>query len=647
LTQIIKVLVPKIGLFPLDYASKKNHAIGELVVVPFRNKKLTGIVWEIGSTDSVKKLKEVVDEQIFPAKISSKVIELIKSTSDYYLTELGSVAKLVLPVDVNETPLKIFEQNISNEVKLHKLSDEQQKVLEQIENTQKPVLIKGVTGSGKTEIYFGAAEKQLKVGKQILIMLPEIALSQQIISRFKDRFGFEPAIWNSSVTKAQKKRILRGIINGSVRVVIGARSALFLPYKELGIIVVDEEHDSSYKQAEGMLYNARDMAVLRAHIEKCKVLLVSATPSIESIYNAKISKYHLVTLKSRYNDAVLPDVEIVDMRQESLPRNFWLSEKVTKSIEENIKNKQQTLIFLNRRGYAPLVLCKGCGYRFECKSCSSSMVMHKSTSRLECHHCGAASTLPKICPECRESDTLILCGPGIERIAEEVNHRFPDSKIAMVSREQSESPREMQELLQKMQQGEIDILIGTQIVTKGYHFPQLTLVVVVDADVGFMGGDLRAAERTFQLLHQVGGRAGREDKKGMVLLQTYCPDHKVINALVDKREDLFVQEELSSREEAEMPPFAKMAAVTITGKNQEKTLSMARRFVSLAPTSSARILGPTEAMMLKLSGKYRYKILVIADKKFHLQKYLELWKDYVQLPSSYQLKIDVDPYNFV
>ncbi len=455
-------------------------------------------------------------------------------------------------------------------VNLHALSSDQQVSSDQIEISTKPVLIKGVTGSGKTEVYFHAIKQQLESGKQGLIMLPEIALSQQIISRFTERFGFEAAIWNSRVTKAQKKRILRGIISGSVRVVIGARSALFLPYKELGIIVVDEEHDASYKQSDGMLYNARDMAVLRGHVEKCKVLLVSATPSIESIYNAKISKYHLVELKSRYNAAILPEVAIVDMRKESLTRNSWLSEKVIKSVEENIKNKQQTLIFLNRRGYAPLILCKGCGYRFNCKSCSSSMVMHKSTNRLECHHCGSVAAIPKICPDCVEQDTLILCGPGIERIAEEAEQRFKGSKIAIVSKEQSESASKMQELLRQMEQGDIDILIGTQIVTKGYHFPQLTLVVVVDADVGFLGGDLRASERTFQLLHQVGGRAGRMDKKGVVLLQTYCPDHKVIDALASNQEELFIQEELASRESAHMPPFTKMEAITITGNNQEK-----------------------------------------------------------------------------
>ena len=644
--QIIKVLIPKISLFPLDYSSENNHFIGELIIVPFRNVELTGIVWEINCVDSGKSLKKA-KPALFPAKTSLNIIHLIKKTSDYYLTDLGTVAKLVLPVNINESPIKITTQEITINSNLHILSDDQQLILDQIQSYKKPILLKGVTGSGKTEIYFHAIEQQIKCGKQALIMLPEIALSQQIIARFTERFGFEPAIWNSQITKAQKKRILRGIISGEVRAIIGARSALFLPYKELGTIVVDEEHDPSYKQSDGILYHARDMAVLRGHIEKCQILLVSATPSIESIYNAQIGKYHLVELKSRFNAAFLPAVKIVDMRQESLARNSWLSEEVIEAIKNNIHNKQQTLIFLNRRGYAPLMLCKACGHRFDCKSCSSSMVMHKSTHRLECHHCGSVAPIRKTCPECQEENTLILCGPGIERIAEEVGQYFPDNKIAVASKEQSASSDKMQELLSQMEQGEIDILIGTQIITKGYHFPQLTLVVVVDADVGFLGGDLRASERTFQLLHQVGGRAGRMDKKGLVLLQTYCPEHKVIAALASNNEETFIQEELQSRNVANMPPFAKMAAITITGKSPEKTLACAKQFVSTAPKSSARILGPAEAMMLKLSGRYRYKILVIADKDFNLQKYLKLWKEYSPISSAYQLKIDIDPHNFI
>lgn len=645
--QIIRVLIPKISLFPLDYKSEHNHIVGDLIVVPFRNKQITGIVWEINCVNTGKKLKPVSNENLFAASINSKIISLISRAAQYYLTELGTVAKLVLPVDINETPIKIHQQELNLEIKLAHLSQHQEQALEEINNNIKPTLIKGVTGSGKTEIYFHAILDQLKNNKQALVMLPEIALSSQIISRFTERFGFEPAIWNSNVTKAKKKRILRGIISGDVKIVIGARSASFLPYKNLGLIVVDEEHDASYKQNEGILYNARDMAVLRGSIEGSKILLVSATPSIESLYNAQQEKYNLVLLKNRFNDAYLPEVKIIDMRQENLPRNSFLSEPVLTAIRENIKKNQQTLIFLNRRGYAPLMLCKACGYRVNCKSCSASMVLHKSLNRMECHHCGATSKIHTKCPECNETDGLILCGPGIERINEEVANLFPKANSIIASKDQASEPTKMQNLLHSMENGEIDILIGTQIITKGYHFPNLTLVVVIDADLGFMGGDLRASEKTFQLLQQVGGRAGRADKNGVVMMQTYCPEHKVIKALESGQEDLFITEELLSRQKAEMPPFSKMAAITITGKNSAKTLQMAKHFTANAPKSSARIMGPAEAMMLKLSNRYRYKILVLANKEFNLQKYLKLWQDHSKLPSSYQVKFDIDPHNFV
>lgn len=645
--QVVRVLIPKISLFPLDYYSSSNHSVGDLVLVPFRNKNITGIVWEVNCLDSGKKLKSICNEDTFPASIKSEVIELIKKAAKYYLSELGTVAKLVLPVDINEPPIKIHKQEIQNNIRLAKLTDSQEKALRAIESNTKPTVIKGVTGSGKTEIYFHAILNQIKIGKQALIMLPEIALSTQIIARFQERFGFEPAIWNSSVTKAKKKRILRGIISGDVKIVIGARSSLFLPYQNLGIIVVDEEHDASYKQNEGILYNARDMAVLRGFIEKCKTLLVSATPSIESLHNVENKKYNIVHLKSRFNDAYLPDVKIIDMKQEDIELNKWISPTALNAIRQNIEQKQQTLIFLNRRGYAPLMLCKACGYRVNCKSCSASMVLHKKLNRMECHHCGAISKIHTKCPDCDETDSLILCGPGIERIHEEIKKIFPEVNSEMVSKEQSSKPTEMQKLLESMENGKIDILIGTQIVTKGYHFPDLTLVVIVDADLGFVGGDLRASEKTFQLLHQVGGRAGRAGKNGKVLVQTYYPEHKVIEALAEKKEDIFINEELLSRQKSEMPPFSKMAAITITGKNPDKTLQMAKNFVALAPKSDAKIMGPAEAMMLKLSNRYRYKILVLANRDFNMQKYLKLWQEHSQIPSSYQVKFDIDPHNFL
>lgn len=634
-------------LFPLDYQSDESYNIGDLVLVPFRNKKVTGIIWEIVKTTNVKNIKEIIPNSDFSCSINCNIIELINKASKYYLTELGSFAKLVLPVDVNEAPIKIAKQDFISNSTLPNLSVEQNHALNKVNKSNKPVVIKGVTGSGKSEVYFYAIETEMQKGNQALIMLPEIALSQQIIERFSERFGIEVAVWNSKITKAQKKRILRGIIKGEIKIVIGARSALFLPYKKLGIIVVDEEHDPSYKQDQGILYHARDMAVLRSSIDKCKILLVSATPSIESLYNVKNGKYDLVELKSRYNNATLPDVKIVDMKKQSLAKNCWLSKPVITAIENNIKKKEQTLIFLNRRGYAPLMICKNCEYRFYCKSCSSSMVVHKSNQRLECHHCGYLSVIPTSCPECNEEESLTLCGPGIERIEEEVKRYFPDQNIFLASKEQISSQEQVQNLLKNMESNNIDILIGTQITTKGYHFPNLTLVVVVDVDSGFFGDDLRASERTFQLLKQVGGRAGREEKKGTVLLQTYCKNHKMVKALANNEEEIFIEEEISSRNISHMPPFTKMASLVISGNNQANTFETAKYFVKIAPKSEAKILGPAEAMILKKAGKYRYKILIIANRNFNLQKYLKLWKETANIHSSYQLKIDIDPHHFV
>lgn len=649
---IIRVLIPKQGLFPLDYAVKssifQSLSIGTIILVPFRNKIVTAIVWQLDcERNPNKKLRNIIEETHFPCFISQNMILLIERTANYYLTELGDIAKLVLPVDINETPIKQLEQTIPTNITLARLNSEQEAALETLEQGKKPIIIQGVTGSGKTEIYFHAVLNQIKEGKQALIMLPEIALSTQIIARFKQRFGFEPAIWNSKITKARKKRILRGIISGEVKIVIGARSSLFLPYKNLGIIIVDEEHDSSYKQNEGILYNARDMAVLRGHIEGSKVALISATPSIESLYNAKKGKYNIARLHTRFSQASMPNVEIINMQQETLDRNKWVSSVAIKKIHQNLEKKQQVLIFLNRRGYAPLMLCKACGYRFTCSMCSASLVMHKKYDKMECHHCGSSCKTPTKCPDCSESDGLILCGPGIERIYEEINEYFPEARSEMISKEQSANNDEMQAILSSMEHGDIDILIGTQIVTKGYHFPNLTLVIVVDSDIGFMGGDLRASEKNFQLLHQVGGRAGRDNKKGEVLIQTYYPDHKVITALSEGREDDFIIEELSSRQEANMPPFSKMAIITITGKNQQKTLQIAKDFSALAPVvnskDSIKIMGPAEAMMLRLAGKYRYKILIIAKRDFNLQAYLRFWKESVSIPSSFYLKFDIDP----
>lgn len=646
--QIAKILLPAVKLFPLDYLIPENLVlnVGDLVVVPFRNKELTGIVWEFAEVPEVKRLKTIKEKTPLDFSINSKVLELVKWMSNYYMSELGSIAKLVLPVDISEKPIKVKEQKINNNFVLPDLSEEQKQVMEVFQENDKPVVIKGVTGSGKTEVYFHLIADYLAKGRQVLVMLPEIALSTQIINRFQERFGFEPIIWNSNVTKAQKKTILRGILGGKVKIVIGARSSLFLPFKDLGLIVIDEEHDDSYKQDDGILYNARDTAIVRSMLDKAQIVLCSATPSIETMYNASIGKYNLINLISRYKNAVLPNIEMIDMKKEDLPKNFYLSKILVEAIKKNLENKEQTLLFLNRRGYAPLMLCKSCGYRFTCKYCSSWMVMHKATKKLECHHCGYQSKIFSSCPECSEDDSLTVCGPGIERIEEETKILFPNSKIAVISKDHIKNSEKIAQLLNQMENLEIDILIGTQMITKGYHFPNLTLVGVIDADLGSNQADLRSSERSFQLLHQVGGRAGRGDSKGMVYLQSYYPDNIIFSYIKDEKENSFFINELEVRKTADMPPFSKMASVILSGTNEYKVLEIAKNMVRIAPKASVKILGPASSMMSKLAGKYRFRILIIADKKFNLQKYLKFWLSLIKIPSYCHVKIDIDPKSF-
>lgn len=646
--RIAKILLPAAKLFPLDYLVPEDLElnIGDLVVVPFRNKELTGIIWEFTTVPKAKKLKTVKEKVPLNLSLTSEVLELIKWMSGYYMSELGSIAKLVLPIDIAEKPIKVKEQKINNNFVLPDLSEEQKQAVIVLNESNKPVIIKGVTGSGKTEIYFHLIADYLAKGKQVLVMLPEIALSTQIINRFIERFGFEPIVWNSSVTKAQKKMILRGILSDKVKVVIGARSSLFLPFKNLGLVVIDEEHDDSYKQDDGILYNARDTAIVRSKFDKAQIVLCSATPSIETMYNVEIGKYQLITLVNRYKNVDLPNIEMIDMTKEKLSKNSYLSKILIEAIKGNLDNKKQTLLFLNRRGYAPLMLCKACGHRFTCKFCSSWMVVHKATKKLECHHCGYQSKIFNSCPECLEDEALTICGPGIERIEEEVKTLFPESKIAVISKDHAKNPEKIAQLLHQMENLEIDILIGTQIITKGYHFPNLTLVGVIDADLGSNNADLRASERTFQLLHQVGGRAGRGDSKGVVYLQSYYPDNIIFSYVKTGDEENFFANELEIRKSADMPPFSKMASVILSGSSESKILEIARDMVRIAPKANVKILGPASSLMSKLAGKYRYRILIIADKKFNLQKYLKFWLSLIKIPSFCQIKIDIDPKSF-
>ena len=509
-------------------------------------------------------------------------------------------------------------------------------------------VLDGVTGAGKTEVYFEAIAETLRQGRQVLVLLPEIALTAHWLERFADRFQAPPERWHSELTQTQRRRTWRAVADGTASVVVGARSALFLPYRNLGLIIVDEEHDSSYKQEDGIAYHARDMAVVRGQIEGMPVVLVSATPSLESVVNVEEGRYRLIHLPSRHGAAGLPSVSAVDLRRNAPPRQCWLSPTLRTALTETLAAGEQTLLFLNRRGYAPLTLCRSCGHRMECPNCTAWLVEHRLARRLECHHCGFAAAYPEQCEECGAEDSLVACGPGVERLAEEVHSLFPAARMASLTSDTVRGPAAVEELFSRMRRNEIDILIGTQIVAKGHHFPMLTLVGVIDADLGLTGGDLRAAERTYQLLHQVAGRAGRDAKPGRVLLQTYNPGHPVMTALAEGARDRFVEEEAAQRRAGGWPPFGRLAALIVSGPDEAAVDTVAHRLGRSAPRfPQVRVLGPAPAPLARLRGRHRRRFLIKAPRGVSLQRLLSEWLAKVRPPSSVRLQIDIDPYSFL
>ena len=638
------ILIPQAKLFPLDYSIPDGMNIqkGQLVVVPYRSKQKLGVVLEVDIVSTANKLRNI--ERILPYQISEHMLEFIKKASAYYLEEMGSMAKLMLPIDLTENKHNdAFEQEFTN-INLPELSPDQKDALEKISENQISVL-HGITGSGKTEVYFYLIKKALDEGKQALLMLPEIALSKQIVHRFEERFGSKAVVWNSSITPAKKRKYFLGIMNGSVRVVIGARSGLFLPYHNLGLIIVDEEHDHSYKQDEQILYNARDMSILRAHIEKMPVVLGSATPSLETFYNIRQGRYHEVVLTSRFGDASLPDVMAIDMRKK--PKNSWISNELKQAITAKLDAQEQVMLFLNRKGYAPLLVCSTCGHRATCGSCSTALVYHKSANKLNCHHCGFHTKSYVNCPECNGENSMIPCGPGVERIHEEVMAYFPDANIQIMTREEMNTPKKASDVISNIMSGKTDIIIGTQIITKGYHFPKLTFVGVIDTDIGLSGGDLRSSEKTFQLLHQVGGRAGRERIKGMMYLQTFNPQSEFIRLLKEHDFNGFMRAELEGRISGHMPPITRMAALIMSGKNELMVKRSMSDIIRLLPkTDRVTVLGPVAAILSKLQNRYRYRIMLIADKQFNMQGYIANMTARLEKKVLADLKVDIDPYNF-
>jgi primosomal protein N' (replication factor Y) len=509
-------------------------------------------------------------------------------------------------------------------------------------------LLDGVPGAGKTEVYFEAIAAALKAGRQVLVLLPEIALTSQWLKRFEDRFGCPPALWHSGLTSLERRETWRAVADGRAGVVVGARSALFLPFDRLGLVVVDEEHDGSFKQDDGVAYNARDMAVVRARLAGAPIVLASATPSLESVVNVATGRYGALHLPGRHGGQTLAKLRAVDLRKEPPPRGRWLSPPVVEAMKQTLAAGEQTLLFLNRRGYAPMTLCRACGSGIECPHCSAWLVEHRFRRMLVCHHCGHGEPPAQACKKCGAVDQFVACGPGVERLAEEALALFPEARLELFTSDSLMSRGEAAAAVERMTQGKIDILIGTQMAAKGHHFPRLTLVAVVDADLGLNGGDLRAAERTFQMLYQVAGRAGREDRPGRALIQTHQPEHAVMQALVSGDRDRFVSAELADRELAGMPPYGRLASLIVSGPDPAAVDNVCAAIARRAPhQDGVTVLGPSVAPMALLRGRHRRRFLLKTKRDVAVQPLLQAWLAQIGLPNSVRLQVDVDPYSFL
>ena len=589
-------------------------------------------------------LFEEFPEQCFTLKELAEAAEVTTSVVRG-LVKLGAVAEHATPQDM---PFPMLDPSLPSK----ELSGDQEAAVEYLQGNgagYSTTLLKGVTGSGKTEVYLEAVAACLKQGRQALVLLPEIALTSEFLTRVEARFGARPAEWHSDVTMTERRRTWKMVGHRNAQMVVGARSALFLPFQDLGLIVVDEEHDSSYKQEDGVLYNARDMAVLRASLVGGQVVLASATPSLESWANVESGKYRKIDLKSRFGVAKMPEMRAIDMRKETLPGDRWISLNLHKMVEARIEAGEQSLLFINRRGYAPITLCRACGNQVGCDSCDARMVEHRVLKRLMCHQCGETKPVPKICPSCKAEGRLAVVGPGVERLAEEATALFPDAKVAVLSSDLFSSARALKAQIAAVAAGEVDVIIGTQLVAKGHNFPLLTLVGVIDADLGLQGSDLRAAERTFQLMRQVAGRAGRSDKPGVAILQTHQPEHPVIRAILGGDEETFWRTEAREREVAGVPPYGRLVGVVLSSNNEQEAFdvgqAMARNCIPLTKVG-AQVFGPAPAPITRIRGRHRVRLLVKASKSTPIQTALTEWAAQFKLPNSLRLSIDIDPQSF-
>ena len=650
----IPVLFPKIFDYPFTYKSEISETLnsGDFVKAPFGLNEITGVVWPYEQkTEKQFKIKKI-SKKINVKNLNSSMIKFISWFSKYNLVPLGMSLKMcllnkdVVEKDFNKEFVKFKVKKSKNKFLLNAEQKKSLIFMKSIGNNYNVTVLEGVAGSGKTLVYFERVKDLINKGFQALILLPEIALTNQFSRRFQEFFGAEPAIWHSGTTKKNKSIIWKGITEGKIKIVIGARSSLFLPFKNLGIIVVDEEHDVSYKQDEGVSYNARDMAITRASLENIPINLVTSIPSIETYNNIVNKKYHITKLEKRYREASLPNIEIINLHSEVLNKGSWIANKTISKVDQYLDKGDQVLFFLNRRGYAPFVICKKCGYKFECPNCAVNLNFHKKFNKLLCHYCGHKSSLSRVCKDNKKCD-LLFCGPGVERIFSELEKIYPNKKIEIFSSDTLKKNKITNTLLKKVEKNKIDILVGTQLLSKGFHFPKLNCIVVVDSDFSSHGYDLRSAEKNIQLYHQLAGRAGRESNTSTIYFQTYTPDDEVLLNISKNDPHAFLQKELLLRKEKKLPPFYRLISLIISGKNERLIMKFAISVKSKLPKiNEVNVLGPVLAPITKLKKKYRCRILIRYPKNLFIQKYLSKSLNKIKIASGIKLEVDVDPINF-
>ncbi len=646
------ILLPNIFNHPFTYESDLNLKVGDYVVVPFGKSKITGVVWDEFEKKNNKnfKLKSVL-KKLNVTPLKKTTIKFLNWFAEYNIIPKGMALKLVLLSSnaIEKFQNEVFKTfNINIRVSAIKLSEEQERSLKKmnISNQKFRVhVLQGTTGSGKTIVYFSALKEIIKKDFQGLILLPEIGLTSQFEKKFLEFFGIAPAVWHSGISKKKKEIIWSGVANGEIKVVIGARSSLFLPFKKLGLIIVDEEHDQSYKQDEGVTYNARDMAISRASFENIPINLITAVPSIETFENIKKGKYSISRLEKRYQNASLPNYEIINLNETKLEKQSWLSKKIIEKVNFHLDKNDQVLFFLNRRGFSPHVICSKCFNSYSCPNCSINLVYHKNKNNLLCHYCGFRTSLKRTCIKDGDCE-IIFSGPGVERISEEVKKKFPTKKIEIFSSD-TMNKKDSIIKLEKIINNQVQILVGTQLISKGFHFPNLNCIVVVDIDLSSHGHDLRGAEKNLQLYHQLSGRAGRAGKPATVYFQTFNNNHKMILDLTNSNPDIFLDRELDIRKKNKLPPFQRFISLILTGENEVKLEKEANKFKTFIENKlTGKILGPVNAPIFRLKKRYRIRLLIRGEKTLKLQNSLAAAIPNYKFQSGIKLSVDVDPINF-